>query len=277
MHEGFFDVIASFQAGVKNVVATMGTNLTEKHITLLKKLTNQIVIAYDGDTAGKKAALEVGSTLHKHQMDVKILELPDKLDPDEYIQIQGASKYRQLLTDHIKAFLTLKIDLICQKLNFNNRKKIENELKALLQGADFASKMVYQEYLQTKYQLFINLTINETIASVPTPTQNHINYKKFDFETHVLIEFINNRSFFEKIIKPLMMPQFIRILLLFILLPKLKNIITKILIFKQFLGLISNLKVTTKLLMFCYQKLKTTIFSKIKPFWNKHSLNKNCK
>ncbi|CCP88550.1 DNA primase [Candidatus Phytoplasma solani] len=198
LHEGFFDVIASFQAGVKNVVATMGTNLTEKHITLLKKLTNQIVIAYDGDTAGKKAALEVGSTLHKHQMDVKILELPDKLDPDEYIQIQGASKYRQLLTDHIKAFLTLKIDLICQKLNFNNRKKIENELKALLQGADFASKMVYQEYLQTKYQLFINLTINETIASVPTPTQNHINYKKFDFETHVLIEFINNRSFFEK-------------------------------------------------------------------------------
>ncbi|WP_349401806.1 DNA primase DnaG [Candidatus Phytoplasma solani] len=200
LHEGFFDVIASFKAGVKNVVATMGTNLTEKHIQLLYKLAKKIIIAYDGDSSGKKASLVIGSTLQKKDFEVKILDFPDNLDPDEYIKTKGAQKYHQLLTDHLIDFLSLRIDLICQKVSSNNRKKIENELKMLFQNQDLATKTVYQAYLEQKYQLFINLTINEPSKSTPIliPAKKTINYKKFDKEIHILIEFINNRLFFEK-------------------------------------------------------------------------------
>ncbi|CAM11948.1 DNA primase [Candidatus Phytoplasma australiense] len=200
LHEGFFDVISSFKVGVKNVVATMGTNLTQNHLKLLSKLAQKIIIAYDGDASGKKSALSIGNTLQQKNFDVKILDFPNNLDPDEYIKTEGAEKYHQLLTNHLTDFLTLQIDLICKKISWNNRKKIEKELKMLFQNQDLATKTVYQSYLAQKYQLFIDFNVQQQELIIPTliSSQNTINYKKFDKEIHILIEFINNRSFFEK-------------------------------------------------------------------------------
>ncbi|MBP5836129.1 DNA primase [Candidatus Phytoplasma meliae] len=199
LHEGFFDVISSFQAGIKNVIATMGTNLTNKHIKLLAKLTQKIIIAYDGDAAGKTAALEIAGTLQKNNFQVKIAHFPDNLDPDEYIKTKGKESYQQLLDHHVKDFLLIKIDAICQQLNANNQNQIVNKIKGLFQNQDFATKMLYQKYLQQNYQLAINLSLLTRFKpNLDQPSKTKTNNQMFDQVTHIVIEFCHNRSFFEE-------------------------------------------------------------------------------
>ncbi|MBS2126220.1 DNA primase ['Fragaria x ananassa' phyllody phytoplasma] len=199
LHEGFFDVISSFQAGIKNVIATMGTNLTNKHIKLLAKLTQKIIIAYDGDAAGKTAALEIAGTLQKNNFQVKIAHFPDNLDPDEFIKTKGKESYQQLLDHHVKDFLLVKIDAICQQLNANNQNQIENKIKGLFQNQNFATKILYQKYLQQNYQLTINLSLLTRFQpNINQPSKPKTNNQFFDQVMHIVIEFCHNRFFFEK-------------------------------------------------------------------------------
>ncbi len=202
LHEGFFDVMASFKAQVKNVVATMGTNLTSDHVKLLKKLTDKIIIAYDGDKAGKKATLEIGTFLQKNHFQVQILNFPNNLDPDEYIKTEGPEKYQQLLTDNLKDFLALKVDLICQQMDSYNQTQTKKELQKLFQSSSFEIKMLYQEYLQKKYQLTVNLNSQVSIDKNPkplyiAPTKKQLNAIKFDIKIEIIIELLLNASFFK--------------------------------------------------------------------------------
>lgn len=104
LFEGFADVISASEAGVENGIATMGTSLTEQQIGLLKRLTDTVIICYDGDSAGVEAAFRAGRLLHQHQMNIRVATVPEKLDPDDYIKKYGAAKFQQ---DVIGASLTL--------------------------------------------------------------------------------------------------------------------------------------------------------------------------
>ncbi|WP_341833676.1 DNA primase DnaG [Candidatus Phytoplasma asteris] len=202
LHEGFFDVMASFKAQVKNVVATMGTNLTSVHTRLLKKLTDKIIIAYDGDKAGKTATLEIGTFLQKNNFQVQILVFPNNLDPDEYIKTEGPEKYQRLLTDDLKDFLALKVDLICQKMDSYNQTQTKKELQKLFKSSSFEIKIIYQEYLQKKYQLTVNLNSQVSIDKTPKPlyiaqTKQQLNAIKFDIKIEIIIELLLNAAFFK--------------------------------------------------------------------------------
>lgn len=87
--EGFADCISAVRAGVENSVATMGTALTEQHIQLLKRNTDQILICYDSDSAGLNAANRAVNMLQDHDFSVKVAHMPDNLDPDDYIKEFG--------------------------------------------------------------------------------------------------------------------------------------------------------------------------------------------
>ena len=91
--EGFFDQIAYFKAGVKNVVATMGTSLTSNHIKYLKKLTKNVVLNFDGDYAGLKATYEAIKKLSIEDFRIWVITLPDGLDPDSFYHKYSVNEF----------------------------------------------------------------------------------------------------------------------------------------------------------------------------------------
>ena len=95
--EGYMDAIALHQHGFDCAVASLGTSLTEEHAVLLSKYTEQVVLIYDGDEAGQRAAQRAIPMLEKAGLQVKVLRMKDAKDPDEYLKKFGADKFKLLL------------------------------------------------------------------------------------------------------------------------------------------------------------------------------------
>lgn len=93
--EGFLDLIVPFQAGVRNVVASLGTALTGEQAKLLSRFARKVVVNYDGDRAGVQAAKKSIEILLSEDIEVKVLVLPDNADPDEFIRKFGVTEYQQ--------------------------------------------------------------------------------------------------------------------------------------------------------------------------------------
>ncbi len=97
--EGYMDVIAMYQAGFKGAVASMGTSLTEQQAKWLSRLSDTVYICYDGDSAGQKATVRGMDILDRAGLEVKVMTVPEKLDPDEYIKKYGAQAFEQLIKE----------------------------------------------------------------------------------------------------------------------------------------------------------------------------------
>ncbi len=95
--EGYMDLLALYSAGIKNSVATLGTAFTVDHAKLLKRFSDNIVIVFDGDKAGIKAAERALSILLSESLIPKIAFIPDNKDPDDYVKEVGEAKFRELL------------------------------------------------------------------------------------------------------------------------------------------------------------------------------------
>ncbi|MBR2974334.1 MAG: DNA primase [Clostridia bacterium] len=95
--EGYMDVIALYQAGVMQSVASMGTSLTEQQAKLISRLSDTVYICYDGDAAGQKATIRGMDILAKEGLDVKVMSVPDNQDPDEYVKKHGVDAFNNLL------------------------------------------------------------------------------------------------------------------------------------------------------------------------------------
>ena len=95
--EGNIDVVSLHQAGFDSAVASLGTSLTAEQARLMARYTNQVVIAYDNDNAGKKAAQRAISILQPLDIKVKVLQIPGAKDPDEFIQAKGPEAFRNLI------------------------------------------------------------------------------------------------------------------------------------------------------------------------------------
>lgn len=97
--EGNIDVVTLHQYGFDNAVASLGTSLTEEQVTLLSRYTEQVVLTYDGDEAGQRAAKRAIPMLEKAGIKVKVLQMKDAKDPDEFLQKFGADRFKLLLED----------------------------------------------------------------------------------------------------------------------------------------------------------------------------------
>ena len=93
--EGFMDVIAAYRAGIENVVASMGTALTQEHVAHLSKFTKKVILAYDGDKAGRLATAKALEVLEKQE--VEVVQIPDQMDPDEYLNKNSPQALAELL------------------------------------------------------------------------------------------------------------------------------------------------------------------------------------
>ena len=119
MVEGYMDVISLFQSGVKNAVASMGTALTAEQAKLIKKYVNKIIICYDGDSAGQKATMRGLDILYAEGLDVRVVSLPDNLDPDEYVRKYGKDSYLKLLVE-AKPLFEHKLNVIASKYDLSS-------------------------------------------------------------------------------------------------------------------------------------------------------------
>ena len=97
--EGYMDAIALHQYGFDCAVASLGTSLTEEHAVLLSRYTENIVLIYDGDEAGQRAAQRAIPMLERAGLHIKVLQLKDAKDPDEYLKKFGADRFKLLLEE----------------------------------------------------------------------------------------------------------------------------------------------------------------------------------
>ena len=95
--EGYLDLIQLYQADIKNIISVSGTSFTNQHATEISKLCKTIYIAYDGDEAGINAAIRAGYTIIKNNLEGKIINIPNGLDPDDWVQKEGAAPFKDAI------------------------------------------------------------------------------------------------------------------------------------------------------------------------------------
>jgi DNA primase len=121
--EGYTDVISLHQAGIENVVASGGTSLTVDQLRLIRKYTHHLTIIYDGDSAGIKAALRGLDMALEESLDVKLVLIPDKEDPDSYVRKLGASAFRDFVSANKKDFVLFQLEVALKDAGNDSNKK----------------------------------------------------------------------------------------------------------------------------------------------------------
>ncbi|WP_369040663.1 DNA primase [Staphylococcus epidermidis] len=118
--EGFMDVIKSDYAGFKQVVASMGTQLSQEHITFLQKLTQNVTLMFDGDYAGKEATLKTGQALLNQGLNVYVVQLPSGMDPDDYIRKYDNEQFLKFVQQDKQSFVLFKVKMYQNEINHND-------------------------------------------------------------------------------------------------------------------------------------------------------------
>ena len=124
-------VIRASSFGVRNTVALMGTALTKEQISLIKRLSNNIILCLDGDDPGVNATLKNGELFLKEGVEVKVLPLPNPDDPDTFIMNNGKDKFLSLLENAVN-FSDFKIDKLKENVNFNSVEEKSNYINNVL-------------------------------------------------------------------------------------------------------------------------------------------------
>ena len=123
--EGYTDVISLHQSGIENVVASGGTSLTVDQLRLIKKYTNNLTIIYDGDAAGIKAALRGLDMALEEGLNVKLVLIPDKEDPDSYVNKVGPTVFREFIQRNKRDFILFQLDVALKDAGSDSNKKAE--------------------------------------------------------------------------------------------------------------------------------------------------------
>lgn len=126
LHEGQMDVIASYRAGFKEAVCSLGTALTKEQCQLIKRYTNDVVICYDADNAGINASLRAISILKSQGLNVKLVLMSGAKDPDEYILKYGIDKYVDFINNSIVSEVEFKFLAITHNKDFNDTSTLES-------------------------------------------------------------------------------------------------------------------------------------------------------
>ncbi|MGD6772902.1 DNA primase [Staphylococcus simulans] len=152
--EGFMDVIKADNAGVKQVVASMGTQISQEHIAFIKKLTSNVTLLFDGDFAGQEATLKTGQHLLEQGLNVFVIQLPSKMDPDEYITKYGEDAFKKYVEHEKRAFVLYKVNLYKDEIE-NNDMAYEQYLKEITNDVSLMQSGILQKkVLQDVSELF---------------------------------------------------------------------------------------------------------------------------
>ena len=158
--EGFMDVIRLYTIGIKNVVATMGTAITKEHADLIRKLSKNIILCFDGDKAGEKATISALNELEKLDLAPRIIRLEDNLDPDDYIVKKGEKAFLNHLNNSMLP-LEFKLSVSKKDTDFSDYNQVSNYIKEAAKELDKIDDKIV-------YELTINKIAKETGVSIDT-------------------------------------------------------------------------------------------------------------
>ena len=144
--EGFMDIIRASTVGIKNTVATMGTALTKDHIKEIKRLSNNIILCFDGDEAGVKATLANGELFKSEGIEVKVITLPGEDDPDTYILKNGKDAFQSLINNAIY-YSDFKIKSLSRNRNFASSEEKANYIHEVLEEASKINDTIRTEII----------------------------------------------------------------------------------------------------------------------------------
>lgn len=154
--EGYMDVISLHQRGVKNVVASLGTAMTQQQGWLLRKSSEQIILSFDSDEAGLSAKMRALDILQNMGCDIRILQMEGAKDPDEYIIKYGSARFQSLIEKALSV-VEFKVKILKRNLDLNNTNdkiKFLNEIAKLISKIDNTiEKEVYIERIAKSYNI----------------------------------------------------------------------------------------------------------------------------
>ena len=155
--EGYMDVIAMHQAGFTNAVASLGTAFTTQHAALLKRYTDKVVLTYDSDGAGTKAALRAIPILRDVGMSIRVLNMQPHKDPDEFIKNMGAEAFRERIEQARNSFL-FEIDVLKRNYEMDDpEQKTEFYNQVAKKLCEFPEALERENYLEAvSREFFIN-------------------------------------------------------------------------------------------------------------------------
>jgi DNA primase len=154
--EGYTDVVSLHQAGIENVVASGGTSLTPDQLRLIKKYSNNLTILYDGDAAGVKAAMRGLDLALEEGLNVQLVLIPDKEDPDSYVNKVGASGFTEFIKQNKKDVILFQLEVMLKDAGNDSTKKaaavntIAESISRINKVEDFTRQ---QDYIKQSAQL----------------------------------------------------------------------------------------------------------------------------
>ncbi|MEJ7768535.1 MAG: DNA primase [Chitinophagaceae bacterium] len=170
--EGYTDVVALHQSGIENVVASGGTSLTIDQLRLVRKYTSNLTIIYDGDPAGIKAALRGLDMALEEGLHVKLVLIPDKEDPDSYVNKIGPAAFRDFIAVNKKDFILFQVEVALKDAGNDSNKKavVVNQIAETISKINKAEDFTRQhDYIRQCSELMkieetgLNVLVNKYI------------------------------------------------------------------------------------------------------------------
>lgn len=152
--EGYMDVIGMWQSGMKNVVASSGTALTDGQIALIHRFTRNVTLIYDGDAAGVKASLRGVDMLLSHKMQVKVLLLPEGKDPDEFARDHTPDEFKRYVEENQTDVIRFKIRVLLADAGDDPQKRSQAIMSAVQSIACIPEDVERTVYVQECSRLF---------------------------------------------------------------------------------------------------------------------------
>ena len=184
--EGFMAVIRAYSVGIKNCIATMGTALSQEQLQLIKRLSNNVILCYDGDQAGLKATMQNGEQFLKSGLNPKVIVLEDDLDPDDYIIKYGRDDFQNLIDNAIN-FTDFKLKNIKKDYNLasvsDKMSYINKVLEELVNEKDYIKREIVLKNLAKDTDVWYN-TLEKKLLEFDT---NH------NSKENVLIESVSKK------------------------------------------------------------------------------------
>ena len=173
--EGYMDAISLYQRGITNVVASLGTALTENQGRLLRKNSEQIIIGYDADGAGQAATLRGLEILQNMGCDIRVLQIYGAKDPDEFIIKYGPERFQKCVDSAI-SLVEFKVKILKQNLNLenvNDKIKFLNEVAKILAKVDNnIEKEIYIDKISEEYKISKEAIYGEVNKLIYTKTND---------------------------------------------------------------------------------------------------------
>lgn len=158
LHEGQMDVIASYRSGITTAICSMGTALTPEQVKIIAKYANNVVVCYDGDNAGLKAMVKAIRLFANQNINLRLVILPDGMDPDEYVKKYGKEAFLNFFNNNLLDPSDFMIRYVSLNRNFSNMADIEAAKKEIFEYLKLNSSQILIERVLEKLANIMNVS-----------------------------------------------------------------------------------------------------------------------